>query len=119
MTLGETLFSMKFNGKQKVAQLGEKGLYEYSFDIEKTYAGNKNLQASLLEVEQIWLLPAVSDESFITLKEASLKSGLTSNQLKELCGKGELTGITRNRKWFILKESLDIFLNETNGTTEN
>jgi hypothetical protein len=111
MTVQENVFTMTFTGKQKIANLeGKKVIYEKYFDIEKigTLDRESHKISLIAELEYLNLfLPPISEESLLTIKEASKKYGLTVKQLKELCQSGELSCITKGRSWFILRRSLE------------
>lgn len=53
-----------------------------------------------------------TENKFISTKEASEKSGYTSDYLSRLCREGKIESMQVSRVWFVGRESLDLFVEE-------
>ena len=53
-----------------------------------------------------------TENKFISTKEASEKSGYTSDYLSRLCREGKIESMQVSRVWFVGRESLDQFVDE-------
>lgn len=103
----ETLFlQMKRIGREQVAQIGTLKFYETEYSLEKATEETRNA----LFVEHQFLLPFSTDE-YISLEDASLRSGLSIQKLRSLCAKGNILNIHEGNELRIHWQSLSQYLN--------
>lgn len=94
-------------GREQYAQVGNKKFFETEYLLEKVTENSANA----LSIRNQRLLPLHVDE-YITLSDASLRSGLAVKSLRDLCNNGYILAIKNGKNWRINRKSLEQYLNK-------
>ena len=93
--------------KRQIAEAGGIGLFATRLRISK---GDLNL---VRVAYKSLPLPAIEGEHYVSVREASNRTGLSQDKLRKLCRQGKIESKKDRRKWLILWKSLREYLEKT------